>query len=450
MPEHDTEKQQQKKLTDNRNRTVKIPRLLPCVSEGRKARFTEGSRMETLFTESRKRFALPPEGSTQRKILDVLFWVVLGCYLLHFQCKLIAWYPQHRSIGDVGAMLFFDAAFFAALLYSALRTLLKSVSIPAIAALSAGLTLALLLWPRVDYDWRCRAMNLFLILTAGGQKMNRILRVWLGVFLLGLLAAQLGLMTDLVRIQEKRQNYPVGYALGYIHPNNASRMLLWIAMLAWLLSRKKTLWQPVLLFGATAAVSALYTRCRTVAALGLCLVPAALFVQKSRYRPGKTVRVLLILSPVLCMLLSLLLSYAVVPLIPRFHGSVFWNMLSRFVQNNIALQEYGVHWTGRWIDFLGGISREFYGETIVLRILDNAYVPWLIRHGIPVTAVVLGANCAAIWKALRADNRELALIFLCIVIYGLMEPATMQFQYNFAFVYLFARDCGRNPDEERT
>ena len=406
--------------------------------------------METLFSESRKKIALPPEGSTQRRILDVLFWVILGCYLIHFQCKLIAWFPQHRSIGDVGAMLFFDAAFFAALLYSALRTLLKSVSIPAIAALSAGLTVALLLWPRIDYDWRCRAMNLFLILTAGGRRMNRILAVWLGVFLLGLLAAQLGLLTDLVRIQEKHTNYPVGYALGYIHPNNASRMLLWIAMLGWLLAGKNKRWLPLVLFGATAAVSALYTRCRTVTVLSLCMIPAALLVRKSRCGPGKVAQALIILSPVLCMLLSLLLSYAVVPLIPRLRTSVLWNMMSRFVQNNIALQEYGVHWTGRWIDFLGEVSREFYGETVFLRILDNAYVPWLIRHGFPVTAAVLGLNCTAIWKALRADSRELALIFLCIVIYGLMEPATMQFQYNFAFIYLLAQDCGGNPDEERS
>ncbi len=429
---------------------MKTPRLLPCVSEGRKARRTEGSRMETLFTESRKRIALPPEGSTQRSVLDLLFCVILGCYLLHFQCKLIAWYPQHRSIGDVGAMLFFDAAFFAALLYSALRALFHSVRVSTIAALAAGLTLAVLLWPRIGYDWRCRAMNLFLILTAGGRRMNRILSVWLGVFLLGLLAAQLGLLTDLVKIQEKRQNYPVGYALGYIHPNNASRILLWMAMFVWLLAGRKKLWLPVLLFGLTAGIAALYTRCRTVAALALCMALLAPLVQSGRLVPGKTVRLLVILSPLLCMLLSLLLSYAVVPLIPRFRSSVVWNMLSRFVQNNIALQEYGVHLTGRWIDFLGHVSRQYNGETIFLRLLDNAYVPWLIRNGIPVTAAVLAAYCIAVRKALHLENLQLALCFLCIAVYGLMEPAAMQFRYNFAFIYLLAQDCGGNPDEERS
>ena len=395
------------------------------------------------------RFTLPPEGSAGRKLLDVLFCGILGCYLLHYQCQLIAWVPQNRIIGDVGAMVFLDMALFAALAYVSIRALLKAVNLLTITTLVAALTLSLLLWPRVDYDWRCRAMNLFLIFAAGGQRFDRVLRVWLGVFLLGLLAAQTGLWAGLVRIQEKHTNYPVGYALGYLHPNNSSRMLLWIAMLGWLLSGKKKLWLPLALFGMTAAVSALYTRCRTVAVLSFCMIPAVLFVRKSRRRPGKAIQALIILSPVLCMLLSLLLSYAVVPLIPRFRTSVLWNLLSRFVQNNIALREYGVHLTGRWIDHLGNVSREFYGETISLRILDNSYVPWLIRNGIPLTAAVLGAICIAVRKAFRQGNLQLALCFLCIAVYGLMEPATMQFRYNFAFLYLLAQDGGRIQNEER-
>ena len=376
----------------------------------------------------------------ENRILNTMSSVVLACYLLHYHCKLIAWIPDYKDIGNVGAMLFLDAAFFAALFYVVLCVLQKSIHLHAVLPLIAALVLALRLWPQIDYDWRCWAMNLFLIFTARGKRYNRILFIWLGVYLFGLVVALTGVATGFAFIQEKRQNYPVGYALGYIHTNNASRMLLWIAFLLWLLQKKQIWWKPVLFFGCTAAIAAFHTRCRTVAVLALGMMVFAVILQGRKQQPGKTVQGLLTAAPILCLLLSVLLSLAVVPLIPRFRSSVLWNMFSRFVQNNIALREYGVHWTGHGIDTFGGVSRVFYGETIVLSILDNAYVPWLIRYGILLTALVLWAYCRAIRKALQNENMKLVLVFVFIAIYGLMEPATTQFQYNFAFIYLLAKD----------
>lgn len=374
---------------------------------------------------------------------QVLYLIVLACHLLHYQCKLIAWIRESHVVGDVGAMVFLDLACYVTLLAIVYRFLLSHRGIWILAAF-AGTALCLFLWPRMDYTWRCWAINLFLMIGARGKPYRRILMVYLAVFLAGLTVALIGLLTGYAFLQDKKQSYGVGWALGYIHANNASRMFLWMAMLSWLLFFRKREWAMVLVFGIVALASMFYMRCRTSAVMAV-LIPASVLIT-NRWKPWRKWRPatrraaegIVIAAPFLCLLLSILLSFVLMPLIPALRQSSLWNLLSRFIQNNIALREYGVHLLGRGIDTFRSVWREFYGQAIALSILDNAYVPWMIRHGLLLTVPVLGVLSAVLMRCLRLGDRPLLLAALFILLYGMMEPASVQLHYNFTFLYLLA------------
>ena len=385
------------------------------------------------------------EGMKREKLFDRLFYLLLAAYLLHYQCKLVAWTAETRVVGDVGAMLFLDASFFIALIYITFFVLSRSIK-PLVLVLTGAADVAMLIWwPRLDYNVRCWIINLVLIFTAAGLDFHKILKVYLIVYLIGFAAAVTGLASGYSVINHKWQNYGVGLGLGYISGNNMTRMLLWMAMIITIFLGNRKPWLSRISFLLVFLVSCFYAKCRTTAVMAV-LVPLMLFAsERSRFikTDGKLHEFgkgFLILTPFSCTILSVVLSFALIPLIPAFRNHSLWNFLSRFVQNNIALREYGVHLTGRWIDFLGNVSRNFYGETIFLKILDNAYVPWMIRNGLIKMLLLMGALCLSMAKAVKKNNIVLCVMFLSILIYGIMEPAAVQLQYNFMLLYLFAKD----------
>ena len=331
------------------------------------------------------------------------------------------------------------------LLYCVVWVLQQSVKPLTIVGLVVFQVLALRFWPVLEYEVRCRILIIFLVLASRGRDPEKILKLWLCALLLTFFAAILGLAFGFTFNQFKWHiSYGTGYALGYIHPNNASRMLFWIAMLLWVLFWKDSYRIPFLLFGTVALVSIFYTRCRTIAVFA-CITPSfILYLHKRNFISNKKFQIVAVAAPFLCLCASLILSYALIPLIPLLRHSALWNFLSRFVQNNIALQEYGVGITGQWINFLGEISRDFYGETIALRILDNAYVPWMIRKGIILTLLVLSLDSLAIFKIIKENRPELVFISVLILVYGILEPAALQLQYNFSFLFLLT---GRKEDQ---
>ena len=382
--------------------------------------------------------------SENSRLTDILFFSGLAVYLLHFQCKLLAWTGALRIIGDVGAMVFLDASVFAVAIYLVCRVLQQTRQLPYLLFLAAAVILLLFLWPRLDYAVRCWVINIFLILAARGRAFNRTLTVYFAVYAAGLAAASLGLLFGYTRNNVKWQLYGSGSSLGYISGNNMSRMLLWMAIMAWLLFFRKSLKKTFLCFLPVILVAGFYARCRTVVIMAVLILLAAVIThyrkpwRKWSAAKRKRICIIITLLPFIMLGLSLVLSFVLIPLIPYVRETFLWNFFSRFVQNNIALREYGVSAGGIWVDFLGSVSRNFFGEEIHLLILDNAYVPWLIRNGIIRTVLLLGTLSVSQYRAFRHRDRPLLIAFSAILLYGLMEPAAVQVHYNFAFLYLLA------------
>ena len=151
-----------------------------------------------------------------------------------------------------------------------------------------------------------------------------------------------------------------------------------------------------------------YMRCRTSAVMAV-LIPASVLIT-NRWKPWRKWRPaarraaegVVIAAPFLCLLLSILLSFVLMPLIPALRQSSLWNLLSRFIQNNIALREYGVHLLGRGIDTFRSVWREFYGQAIAS---DKRTATWTGRidggEKIMATTILLGAVRGETASALR-------------------------------------------------
>ncbi len=394
-------------------------------------------------TKEKLTVVLAPERKEDSKLLEILFLLAMICFLMHFHMRFFAWTRDSRDVGSVGAMILLDASFLIGLVYVSFSVVSRTLKpLPLVLTVVCDVFL-LHFWPGLDYGLRCWIVNAILMFGAFGRPYDRILKVFLIVVAVTVVISLVGLRSGFLKDNYKTQGYGVGHSLGYAHTNNFSRLLLWSAMLIWLLWLRRKDIPTLVLFGAVAVISATYLVCRTtvVMAVLMPLTAAAVHGRAKRGKPrSRLLDGFLVASPWLFLLLSVALSFAIVPLIPYFRHHILWNMASRFVQNNIALREYGITLTGRSIDFLGSVSREFYGEEIRLLIVDNAYVPWMIRYGILRTVPMMCLLSLTMWKAVRLDDRPLVTAFFFILFYGLMEPAAVQVHYNISFLFLLAAD----------
>ena len=68
-------------------------------------------------------------------------------------------------------------------------------------------------------------------------------------------------------------------------------------------------------------------------------------------------------------------------------------------------------------------------------IIDNSYVYYFICFGVIVMALALAWLCVANWRAIRSGDHALLLIAVFMLVYGLIEVVTFQFEHNFMWFY---------------
>ena len=183
-------------------------------------------------------------------------------------------------------------------------------------------------------------------------------------------------------------------------------------------------------------------KCRTeaVLALGFPIVAALckyLQVKRDKTLFKKISLWILILSPILCLMITIILGEMREWLVVHTFGTYVENFSKRFIQSGLAFKEHGFPIFGEQLRYNSGLSEQLGEFTFILYKMDNAYSTYIILRGMIWMVPALIWLCYSNWRAVK--NRDYALITISVLfcLLGLMERYGLD-AFNVSFYYPLA------------
>ncbi len=374
------------------------------------------------------------------------------CYIVYLNLRVINWISPVSKTIEIGILL---AAGILAAAYFDLFCLRTFRSVPVkIVCLSASV-LFLAVWATHGEYPATFWLPAALILMTAGKSFQRIafrsFCAHCGVFICAMLGYACHLTLETVNTDPIKQTITgVGRSLGFVHPNSLALYVFLICLLGWYLWLKKRPGITFLYFWGIAVPVYYITRSRT-ALMGYALFPlmslAGYLVsekppayQKGAGRPAmQTIKTVLTAGiPFELFGITLLLSFNWKILWSVFHGTVMWNMASRFVQGGIAISQYGIRLTGSDIDLSGKVYLRIDEIKVKLYNLDNAYLGTLMEKGLLYLCALLLILTLVLLKCIREQNAPLLCVIIILLLLAMMETYPLKPFYNLAYFYLLA------------
>ena len=221
-------------------------------------------------------------------------------------------------------------------------------------------------------------------------------------------------------------------SMGYRYPSIATSVMLyaWLT-LCYVLKDKLKLWH-VLVLQVLNILQFLATDSRTGTAM--IAVMLVIFYAIHFFKDKKIdqyFRKILVHSYWISSLISIVCALLYNP------DSPIWASLNKFVSNRIvlsmdAMQQYGVHFFGKSIDWvglsgLGYIYDELPGD---YNYVDCSYIRILIDNGIFFFLMIIAGFTIVSWLAERKKNTYLCFALAVVAVYSIIEPRLCQIGYN--------------------
>lgn len=230
----------------------------------------------------------------------------------------------------------------------------------------------------------------------------------------------------------------VRHALGFLTPTLGQSVLLFALLSKFYLAKRNMSVFSIAIYTVLLVVMYYFTAGRTGFYLGiLALVGIVLYKliaskkKSDKVSVNKGIAYLLIAMPVICLLLTLLMTklYA--------DGNEFAVKLNHALSTRLLLQK----------NAFAERSITLFGQKIIWRNesgiyigIDNSYLYHLFNYGIIVFTFTIAAYCYMIKIAIKNGDYCFVLVAMIILINALVEPYLIDFKYNFFVFYpvLFA------------
>ena len=291
----------------------------------------------------------------------------------------------------------------------------------------------------------CTAVAAMLALMAYKRDFKVVLKIFMAAHLAMILIAMAGLKLGYALPTYKLGTEDVGVSLGLIYPNHLAR-LSYIAMtIAWYLWGQKRRVLTTAIFWTVAVVMWVWVKCRTITifmvAFPLCWwATMGLLAWKRSGRAWnalhKVWNSIMIGMPFVMFVVTYILGKFRVFLdsLSTF-GTGLYSMLMRFISAGILFDAFKFPLWGRNIQAEDAPMEFINGKIYMAGIIDNSYVYYFICFGVIVMALALAWLCVANWRAIRSGDHALLLIAVFMLVYGLIEVVTFQFEHNFMWFY---------------
>ena len=292
-------------------------------------------------------------------------------------------------------------------------------------------------------------MDAFFCLMAFKKDFRKMLCCILGVTIVMLLIAGIGLAAGFTTDLGKPDTLVPGHSLGINYPNTWGYLAFLGILILWYLWLRFKPVVTLILFWGVCAFMYKYITCRTIAGITLVFPLLAFFVDmaekhadrkaaEGRAGRNKAVEWSVTAIPFIAFAFMLFSSMQV-KWWHRFYHGPLRNLAWRFIQGGLYFRTYGLPLVGNPYRSNQYTYVNVNGEFIKVGILDSSFAAYIIMRGIFWLTYTLAWLCGAIWKALKKRDYAIPLMELIILLFAMMERPGLEMWYNFVMLYPLAK-----------
>ena len=302
-------------------------------------------------------------------------------------------------------------------------------------------------------------MDVFFCLMAYRKDYRKMLYCILGVAVVMLLIAGIGLPAGFTMDMGKPGTPVPGHSLGINYPNTWGYLVFLAIMVFWYLRLR---FKPLLtcaLFWGVCVFMYRYITCRTIAGITLVFPVAAFFVDRMEKRAdrkaeegtqkrNRPLEGVITAIPFLSFAFMMFSSMQVEWWHKFYHGPLR-NLAWRFIQGGLYFRTYGLPLVGNPYRSNQFTYVNVNDEFIRVGILDSSFAAYIIMRGMLWLMYTLVWLCAAIWRALKKRDYAIPFLEFIILFFAMMERPGLEMWYNFVMLYPLAKVVSK-PGTETT
>lgn len=387
------------------------------------------------------------------KSSEIVYLVLLTLYVALFYFLKIGWVEEVQSAFDTIRYSFLSLIMWGSALYllfvlAEWKNLWKKTIILIILA-AALLTGTYFFSKRMSTNLYGVVMDVFFCVLAYKKDFRKILKCMLGVSVVMLAIAAIGVPLHLTAEVEKPDFIIATHSLGINYPNTWGYLAFLALVILWYLYLRNKAVITFAFFWAASLFMYFYIGCRTIAGLTIIFPVAALAVdliekridQKTKegtFRKNRILEWIIMVVPFIAWGIMMFLSVSV-DLMYRFYHGPLRNLAWRFLQGGLYFKTYGLPLVGNPYRSNQHTFINVQNEFIEVGILDSSFAAYIIMRGILWIAYTMLWLCVAHRKALKKRDYAIILIEVFFLGFAMMERPGLEMWYNFILLYPLAK-----------
>ena len=397
------------------------------------------------------------------KTSELVYLVLLTLYVALFYFLKIAWVDEIQSTFDTIRYSFLGLIMWGSALYllfviAEWKNLWKKTIILIILA-AALLTGTYFFSRRMTTNLYGVVMDVFFCVLAYRKDFRKILKCMLGVSVVMMLIAAVGLPLHLTLEVEKPNFIIATHSLGINYPNTWGYLAFLALVILWYLYLRNKAIITVVLFWVASLFMYFYIGCRTIAGLAIVFPVCAIVVdliekridqeiKEGTFRKNRILEWIITGIPYIAWAIMMFLSVNVDWIYQFYQGGALRNMAWRFLQGGLYFQTYGIPLVGNPYRSNQHTFINVQNEFVEVGILDSSFAAYTIMRGILWIAYTMLWLCVAHRKALKKRDYAIILIAVFFLGFAMMERPGLEMWYNFVLLYPLAKVISKPRTEK--
>ena len=384
---------------------------------------------------------------------EIIYLVLISLYTALYYYLKIAWIGLSNSTSDVIqygmlSIIMWGCALYLVYVIAEWKNLWRK-TIPLLIVAAIFLAATYYFSKHMTSNSYGVVMDVVFCLLVYKKDFRKILKCMLGVSVVMLLIAAIGIPLHFTAEVEKPDFIISTHSLGINYPNTWGYLVFYALIILWYLYLRNKQIITFAIFWATTLFMYFYIGCRTIAGMTIIFPLFALVTdlienradRKSKegtFKKNSILEWIITVIPLIAWGVMMFLSMQVDWMYQFYHGPLR-NLAWRFIQGGLYFRTYGLPFVGNPYRSNVHTFINVHDEFIEVGILDSSFAAYIIMRGIFWLAYTLLWLCAAHKKALKKRDYAIIVIEIFFLGFAMMERPGLEMWYNFVLLYPLAK-----------
>ena len=384
---------------------------------------------------------------------EIIYLVLISLYTALYYYLKIAWIGLSNSTSDVIqygmlSIIMWGCALYLVYVIAEWKNLWRK-TIPLLIVAAIFLAATYYFSKHMTSNSYGVVMDVVFCLLVYKKDFRKILKCMLGVSVVMLLIAAIGIPLHFTAEVEKPDFIISTHSLGINYPNTWGYLVFYALIILWYLYLRNKQIITFAIFWATTLFMYFYIGCRTIAGMTIIFPLFALVTdlienradRKSKegtFKKNSILEWIITVIPLIAWGVMMFLSMQVDWMYQFYHGPLR-NLAWRFIQGGLYFRTYGLPFVGNPYRSNVHTFINVHDEFIEVGILDSSFAAYIIMRGIFWLAYTLLWLCAAHKKALKKRDYAIIVIEIFFLGFAMMERPGLEMWYNFILLYPLAK-----------